>query len=154
MEIFKDWVHYLRTDCLWGNNDPVFPTTEVVVGSKGHFVVEGIKRAHWSNASPIRAIFRKAFEGAGLPYFNPHSLRNLLVQMGEKTCRTPEDFKAWSQNLGHEKVLTTLFSYGVVDERRQGEIIHGLVQKEHGTKSDLSDVVRAFIDQVNLKRIQ
>ena len=44
------------------------------------------------------------FEQAGLPYFNPHSFRKTLVQLGETTCQSPEEFKAWSQNLGHEGV--------------------------------------------------
>jgi hypothetical protein len=43
--------------------------------------------------------------------------------MGEQLCRTPEQFKAWSQNLGHEGVLTTLFAYGTVPVGRQREII-------------------------------
>ena len=34
--------------------------------------------------------------------------------------------KAWSQNLGHEQVLTTLTSYGHVEDHRQGEIIQDL----------------------------
>ncbi|GMU76950.1 MAG: hypothetical protein AMXMBFR45_24410 [Gammaproteobacteria bacterium] len=38
---------------------------------------------------------------------------------------TPEQFKAWSQNLGHEGVLTTLYAYGAVAEGRQREIIRG-----------------------------
>jgi len=42
-----------------------------------------------------------------LPYFNPHSFRNTLVRLGQEICRSPEEFKSWSQNLGHEKVLTT-----------------------------------------------
>ncbi len=69
---------------------------------------------------------REAFTAAGLRYFNPHSLRNTLAQRGEKLCRTPEDFKTWSQNLGHEGVLTAFRSYGAVGSRRQGEIIRGL----------------------------
>ena len=28
------------------------------------------------------------------------------------SCKTPEEYKAWSQNLGHEGVLTTFCSYG------------------------------------------
>jgi hypothetical protein len=47
-----------------------------------------------SNASPIRTIFRDAFVCAGLPYFNPHSFRNTLVQLGEDVFRTPKQFKA------------------------------------------------------------
>src|SRR5512147_2134420 len=31
----------------------------------------------------------------------PHSLRSTLAQFGEQRCQTPEEFKAWSQNLGH-----------------------------------------------------
>lgn len=36
---------------------------------------------------------------------------------------TPEEIKAWSQNLGHEGVLTTFTSYGKVPVHRQGELI-------------------------------
>jgi integrase/recombinase XerD len=72
--------------------------------------------------------FRDAFTRAGLPYFNPHSFRKTLVQLGEKLCQTPEEFKAWSQNLGHEKVLTTFSSYGEVAAERQTEIIRQLAQ--------------------------
>ena len=64
-----------------------------------------------------------AFTQAGLPYFNPHSFRNTLVRLGQSVCRTPEDFKAWSQNLGHEQVLTTFLSYGEVAMSRQREIM-------------------------------
>ena len=48
--------------------------------------------------------------------------------MGERLCRTPEEFKAWSQNLAHEGVLTTLFAYGTVSDHRQREIIAGLAR--------------------------
>ncbi len=84
-----------------GNDDPLFPATEVAVGAEHRFEAVGLQRVHWSSAAPIRAIFRDAFGAAGLPEFNPHSLGKTLVQFGETTCRTPEDFKAWSQNLGH-----------------------------------------------------
>ena len=63
---------------------------------------------------------------AGLPYANPHSFRKTLAQLGERMCRTPEEFKAWSQNLGHEQVLTTFSSYGQVAHERQAELIRGL----------------------------
>ena len=41
---------------------------------------------------------------------------------------TPEELKAWSQNLGHEDVMTTLRSYGEVPSPRQAEIIRNLHQ--------------------------
>ncbi len=63
---------------------------------------------------------------ARLPYFNRHSFRDTLVQLGEQTCQTVEQFKAWSQNLGHDRVMTTLTSYGNVAPHRQAELIRGM----------------------------
>jgi integrase len=133
-QIVEDWVTYLRQEKLWGNDDPLFPASRVELGVSRHFEATGIDRKAWSTASPIRAIFKNAFEAAGLPYFNPHSFRRTLVQLGETLCQTPEEFKAWSQNLGHEQVLTTFYSYGTVAPRRQGELIGNL-----GRTSQTSD---------------
>lgn len=123
-----DWVNYLRQEKLWSGDDPLFPATKIVIGISRRFEISGLDRKHWNSAGPIRKIFKDAFKGAGMPYFNPHSFRKTLAQLGEKLCRTPEQFKAWSQNLGHEKVLTTFSSYGEVAAERQREIIHELAQ--------------------------
>lgn len=125
-QIVAEWVDFLRRDRLWGNGDPLFPRTKVSVGANHNFAAAGLDREHWSNATPIRDIFKQAFAAAGLPYFNPHSFRSTLVVLGEKLCRSPEGFKAWSQNLGHEGVLTTFYSYGTVATSRQGELIRGM----------------------------
>lgn len=126
LEIVAQWVWFLKEDKLWGNDDPLFPATRINVGTTQQFEAAGLERAHWSTAQPIRRIFREAFEGAGLPYFHPHSIRKTLVRFGQEVCRSPEEFKAWSQNLGHEKVLTTFMNYGSVAADRQGAIIRGL----------------------------
>jgi len=67
------------------------------------------------------------------PTFNPRRFRSTLAQLGERVCRAPEEFKAWRQNLGHEQVLTSLMSYGQVDDRRQAEI---LLSMDPSTVSD------------------
>lgn len=124
--IVADWIAYLRTEKLWGNDDPLFPATRVTVGSSRHFEAAGLDRKHWRTATPIRGIFRTAFERAGMPYFIPHSIRATLAQLGQARCQTPEEFKAWSQNLGHDGVLTTFNSYGTVALSRQRELIRNL----------------------------
>ncbi len=124
--IVSDWIDYLQTALLFGPNDPLFPATKVTINENGLFGAAGLSRKHWKNAQAIRKLFKTAFEAAGLPYANPHSFRDTLASFGEKTCRTPEEFKAWSQNLGHEHVLTTFTSYGVVSAHRQAEIIGSL----------------------------
>ena len=103
----EEWVEFLTRERLWGRDDPLFPATLIEQGPDRQFQATGLSRKHWSNAGPIRAIFKDAFEAAGLRAFNPHSFRHALALLGERTCKTPEEFKAWSQNLGHEQVLTT-----------------------------------------------
>jgi len=115
----------------------------VVNGTGLKFEVSGLARRHWSNTGPIRAIFRDAFTLAGLPYFNPHSFRKTLAQLGERMCRTPEELKAWSQNLGHEDVMTTLRSYGEVPSSRQAEIIRNL-QRPPESDMDAAAALKAL----------
>jgi len=135
-KLVEEWVCYLREVKLWGNDAPLFPSTRIALGANRQFGVMGLDRAHWSSASPIRSIFRDAFVTAGLPYFNPHSFRNTLVRLGQDLCKSPEAFKAWSQNLGHEQVLTTFLSYGSVACDRQGEIIRGLTRPQESSIFD------------------
>jgi integrase len=124
--VVVDWVNYLRREKLWGLDDPLFPATQIAVGAGLRFEAVGLGRKHWSTASPIRTIFKEAFASVGLPYFNPHSFRKTLALLGGQRCRTPEEYKAWSQNLGHEHVLTTFCSYGDVSGYRQSQIMRSL----------------------------
>jgi integrase len=148
VEIVEAWVRYLREDMLWGNDDPLFPATQVALGKTSQFEPCGLERRHWKTTSPIRTIFREAFEGAGLPYFHPHSLRHTLARLGETLCRTPEEFKAWSQNLGHEKVRTTFDSYGSVTSDRQGEIIQGLATPQAGPKVETVAIAKELMEHL------
>lgn len=132
VQVVEDWVAFLRADKLWGNDDPLFPATEVAADADRGFYVAGLKRVPWSNASPIRKVFKEAFEGAGLPYFNPHSFRNTLVLLGEEVCKTVQELKAWSQNLGHEHMLTTLLNYGTVADHHQKQLIRSMADRKSG----------------------
>jgi integrase len=125
-QIVVDWVDYLLKEKLCGLDEPLFPATQVVQDTNRQFAVAGIARKHWSSATPIREIFRAAFEQAGLPYFRPHSFRKTLARLGEQLARSPEEFKAWSQNLGHDQVMTTFNSYGAVARQRQAQIVRDL----------------------------
>jgi integrase/recombinase XerC len=142
-QILVDWVVCLEKEKLWGKDDPLFPATHVALGMARQFEANGLERKHWSSAAPIRSIFRAAFQNAGLPYFNPHTFRNTLVRLGETLCETPEHFKAWSQNLGHEDVLTTFYSYGQVSNHRQAEIIQSLGSRQHAPKTHADEVAEA-----------
>ena len=124
--IIADWIAFLRQVKFFGDDDPLFPATKVINGEDLTFMADGLSRAHWANAAPVRKIFREAFVRVGLPYFHPHSFRHALGHIGQTRCRTPEELKAWSQNMGHSDVMTTLMNYGDVPLTRQGEIMKTL----------------------------
>lgn len=125
-EVFYKWFERLTKELLYSLDDPLFPKTKTIVGDNFEFKSTGLSKEHWGTSAPINIIFKDAFGRVGLPYFNPHSFRNTLSALGQKVCASPEEFKAWSQNLGHDKVMTTFFSYGEVQESRQVEIFNEL----------------------------
>jgi integrase len=143
--IITAWIDELRREHLFGPADPLFPTTRIGVAESGAFMPMGINRAYWSDASPVRGIFRKAFEAAGLPYFPPHSFRHTLGHLAQTWCRTPEELKAWSQNLGHENIATTLNSYGRINPHRQGDVIARITSKSHGSENDTLAEISALL---------
>lgn len=148
-DIVFDWVGYLKNDCLMGNDAPLFPKTNMSQNSDHNFQVDGLSGEHWSSAAAIRKIFKEAFLLAGLPSFNPHSFRNTLAILGEKTCHSVEEFKAWSQNLGHDGVLTTLYSYGEVQESRQADIFKQFKEPRLDiTSPDVAELAKALAKEM------
>jgi integrase/recombinase XerD len=119
---FKDWVTFLRQDQLFGHDDALFPKPLMGLNDGG-FACLGLSRDTYGNAGKIRDVIKTAFTDAGLPAFGPHSFRKTLGVLANIHCKTPEQFKAWSLNLGHENIATTLSAYCPVSTTRQGELI-------------------------------
>ena len=84
------------------------------------------------------------FEAVALEWFNKqcHTWVDQHA-FGEGLCNTAEEFKAWSQNLGHEGALTTFFSYNEVGEHRQGEIIQKLIIKKPTAPISADEIAEA-----------
>jgi integrase len=141
-QIVSDWVGYLTSELHWGPDDPLFPVPRRELGPDHRFRVGGLERRHWTTTNPIRDIFRHAYEAADMPYYSPHQVRHMLAALAEKECRSPEEFKAWSQSLGHSRVLTTFTSYGKVEERRQSELIRGLGQPRKNRDEALQQIAQ------------
>lgn len=127
LQILQQWVEFSTKTLLHGPSDPLFPATQVEGGAGQAFRAVGLARQHWTTADPVRALFKRAFAAAGLPYYSPHRLRDTLASLGKRYCRTPEEFQAWAQNLGHSSMATTFANYGAVAGARQAEIIRGTV---------------------------
>lgn len=138
VEIVRDWHGELSADPARGPSDPLFPGTTIALDASGRFAPAGLARDGWSGSDPVRDVFKRAFALAGLPYFNPHSFRDMLVHHAMTLDLSAEEMKAWSQNLGHADVLTTFTSYGQVPAHRQGELIRdrGQPRPQHEMLND------------------
>ena len=121
--IFIEWVRYLKAELLFGNDDPLFPKTKMTLDENNCFKADGLSREFWASATPVRDIFRAAFQAADLPCYSPHTFRHMIVSEMYRRKLSIAQFKAWSQNLGHEGAMTTLTSYGTLSLEEQGQLI-------------------------------
>jgi integrase len=121
-ECFEAWVNYLRTERLYGHTDALFPKLESGVVC-GRFASLGLSREPYANAQAINAVVKSAFRAAGFRAYTAHSFRKTLAMLGNKTCKTLEESKAWSQNLGHEHLATTVSAYMPVPAERQRDLL-------------------------------
>jgi integrase len=152
MSIAREWHEELGADLSRSPQDPLFPATEMGLNADGIFAPQGLARNAWSTSSPIRDIFKVAFALASLPYFNPHSVRDMLVRHIMTLDLPVETLKAWSQNLGHQGLLTTLTSYGSVATSRQAELIKLGLPKPGAPKRDLPNaevIAAAVVEALN-----
>jgi integrase len=99
----------------------------------------------WATAGPIRAILKRACASAGVDYFVPHAIRKTLAVLGFTMCRNLRELKAWSQNLGHESMLTTMVHYAALDDDTKGAVLDGIAQR--GLIEDVLKMLEAADEQ-------
>ena len=124
-EAFEAWVAHLQTERFFGPGDALFP--KVQIGHvDGAFAAIGLLREPYSGSQTIRDVVKTAFRNAGLPEYAPHSFRKTLAMLANEKCATLEEQKAWSQNLGHDSLATTVTAYMPVPAQRQRDLIRRL----------------------------
>lgn len=128
--------------------DALFPKNDQ---STPQLLTIKLGNTEWKSTSSARKIITGHFVKHGLPAYCPHSFRNSLTQLAYRSCRTPEEFKAWSANLGHKSPRTTFDSYGHIDENRQGDIILGFSQPENENNGSITP---ASTSTINSKEVQ
>ena len=129
LDCLTAWIAELRGQLLFSTTDPLFPRPDMQASPELGFHCVGLSRKPYSSEDALRKLIKSAFTAAGLPPFTPHRFRNTLVEMCNDFCNTPEEIKAISMNLGHEKVSTTIDDYGRMSPERQGEVIKKMRRK-------------------------
>ena len=142
LAFFKEWMRHLNEVAQFGPDDPLFPPAKIKP-VYGAFKVVGVKREVYKNANAICAVIKEAFTRADLPSYTPHAFRKTLVKWADRTYPIREAFKAFSQNIGHTSVVTTISAYCPVSVERKGELIKGRVGQKRSA-NDLSPLITTF----------
>lgn len=150
VDILRAWIKFLREEKLYTDDDPLFPCTKVEQeGPDSYsFAATTLNRTFWKNANPAREIFKKRFKNAGVEYFTPHSFRHAVSDIALSLCETPSDFKAVSQNLGHENIATTMFDYAKLPE---DEVAKRVKQMTHKKEHDPDGIVKKLLETFDIK---
>jgi hypothetical protein len=122
-EIFANYVMWLRGEMRFKPSDPLFPRSKRQVGTRFSFTYDGLDPHPWQSVQAPRRIVNRAFEQVGCPAYGPHAFRHMIVQEGNRIALTPEEVKAWSQNIGHSDVRTSQNSYGTLTKEQQTSVI-------------------------------
>lgn len=150
---FLEWYNFLRTEKHFKPEYPIFPQTVVENGAENisYYSSGRIEPVFWSSTAPIRNIFKKRFQEAKVPYYNPHTFRNLIVSECAKRQLTKEQEKAISLNFGHKKTETTFGEQGYyqLTGEKQIELIQAMRAdtnqgKEENDKELMLEMLSAF----------
>ena len=69
--VVADWVNYLRTEKLWGLDDPLFPATKVAVGDNLRFGAVGLDRRALEQRRSDPGHLQGGVRGGGPAVFQP-----------------------------------------------------------------------------------
>ena len=147
----ESYLTFLKDDLGFTPDDPLFPSTQIGQDELDRFTPIGLTKAHWSSAAPMRKIFKEAFAANGMRYYKPHSFRNTLTALAYEKDLGPKDMKAWSQNLGHEKLDTTYNSYGNLDPNAQRRAMLDIGNK---STDETEKNMRRMIEEIVEKKMK
>ncbi len=150
-EIVKEWVQYLKQEKLFTDQDPLFPATKMEQGiaDSYSFTADRIDNKPWKGTGGMREIFKKRFKAAGLEYFTPHSFRHTATKTALDLCETPAEFKAVSQNLGHENMATTMFDYASLPDDEVEKKVRSITANRNNEEE--AELIQRLLRNSNLK---
>jgi integrase len=149
------WCHDLRA-AGFSDKDPLFPKAaneEKSEDSSAFTEAQGWTK-EFISASTINREIKKLGKAKGLPRLHPHALRHAHVEAALKACKNGEEIKAISQNIGHEKVLTTLNQYGNKSPKDLHDTIvrinQRLIKPKINHKQQFCDLLEQNREQMNI----
>jgi len=134
LDIFSNYFTHVTKNKGYGPDDALFPKSHSGFTTDG-IPTSALSREHWANGQHINQIIKKAFQASGITAYTTHCFRHTLGAYGEEVCTTPEEWKAWSLNLGHKNAAITFNSYGNMNVTTQARVFMRLRSKPKNTET-------------------
>lgn len=131
-EVIKNWVNYLKNEHNFCDKDPLFPNIKNYAGG----IIADKKFTLTENS--VNKMLEKRCKQAGIPKYHPHAIRHFSTYSCNERAYNGLQLKAFSQNMGHENISTTLEKYANMPAEQYISIIEDILENEH----DYSDVLR------------
>lgn len=124
-QALEDWFKFLIARNV-PTSYPLFPKAELSQEQGTFSFINNKVSDRFMLGSQVSHILKRRCSDARETYYSAHSIRHLHERVLEKVCPKTEQIKAISQNMGHEKLATTLFSYGYISDADRMEILKNL----------------------------
>jgi integrase len=153
-QMVVDWIAEL-TAADHDGDDPIFPASQGAVQATS----ERDRITPLKSAQPVRVALKTACAAAGVPYFYPHMIRKTLAQLGDEMCQDMRRRKAWSQNLGHESMITTDASYAKLStseiqqalRETQNQTRQAMLERFQALPPDRAAIIESIMDSWGLQ---
>lgn len=131
-EIVRDWqVELLKLG--FQETDALFPDEKFLLQNVGASCSDRILAM--SSTHAVATAFKTASGSVGKS-FSPHSAKHLIGQLSLKICKSPEELKVWSINMGHENEEVTLRYYKQIPEERVFEVFEQFDEETEDAADD------------------
>jgi integrase len=135
-KILVDWVNEVQR-LGFGPDDALFPELAKLESA---CQTDRAPIDPMTSSAAVTQAFKIASDAIGKSY-SPHSVRDSLAHLRDEICRTPEQRKAFSANLGHSSEKVTETYYGKVDDQRREEIFRAFDNAPEATNEELELLV-------------
>ena len=124
IDIIVNWVNLLVKDYKFGKSAPLFPKITVDYKDTSKYIVT---KEFYKNQGSISSILRKRFKNIGQKGYSAHKFRHLALDTALGLVKNGKQFKAVTQNVGHESVTTVMKSYANMKPQEYKKIVKDLV---------------------------
>lgn len=154
IQIILDWRSYLVHQLEFKLMDPLFPKTDQTPDEDCvTYTNKNLTHDFWKNESSLTNMMKKRASATGLTYFHPHLYRHSAILISTRKTKTPEEFKALSQNFSHKSILDTLLSYAPISIEEQLEILKKLDDRKTNNNDDVNEENDKTHDKKEIKNL-